>query len=204
MAVQIFATADGGISSTNATYLTARSGSSLSATNNADEIVGQDLAVNYHVYEGFLSFDTSVLSGQTVDSVVLSLEFDVDVSTTNFTIEARLWPWASGGLLAGDWLAGASAGAQTLLATLSTAGLSLNTYQAFTSTGSFVGAINTTGVTDIVLISDRSTAGTTPTGDEYVYFTTIENATRLPKLRVETINSNAAETMRFVTSPNRW
>lgn len=169
-------TADGYITSTSGTYSTARAGASLSAhTDNGSAQVAQ--ASGYACYEAFFDFDTSAIpAGATITAVALKLYGVSDNSTTDSTIEARAYDWGAS-LTTADWIAGADLGNYPLVATLDTSGFTTSGYNTFSENGSnFRNAINKTGVTRIVLNSDRHRAGTTPTTGEQVYVSTADEA----------------------------
>lgn len=183
------AAADGYVRSGDPTYSTARAGASLETGDAAAFYnLGQTWnGFNYLIYEVFLSFDTSSIPDDAVISAVeLSLYGNGDLSDTDFDIEARLYDWGAS-VTTADWVAGASLGGYTLLASRSTSGLSVAGYNAFTENGSnFRDNINKTGTTSILLCSSRHRAGNTPTGNEYVtFFSTDETGTtKDPKLVV--------------------
>jgi hypothetical protein len=163
------ATSDGYISSTNATYATARTGGTLAADSVATTcLIGQQFnGSNYIIDEAFFSFDTSPIpTTATVNSVAFSLWGSADNSSQDFTMQARTDSWTAGGLTTADWVSGASLGALTLLATFSTASFSQIGYNQFTENGTnFRSAINkgTGATTQFLVDSDRHVAGNTPT-----------------------------------------
>lgn len=179
-------TADDTAWSSNAAYSTARSGSSLAliGPTTTDFYVGQN--TGYQCYEGFISFDTSSIpDSATITAVELSLYVANDVSSTDFTIRARAYDWGAS-VDTGDWIAGASLPGNTLLAELSTSGLSVAAYSVFTSEAGFLAAISKTGTTRIALSSSRHEAGNTPTTFEYVRIHSGDQtgAERRPRLTV--------------------
>lgn len=155
-------------------------------TTDAEHDIGQRfLSPNYTCRETFLSFDTSSIPDtDDIESVVLSLYVANDGVDTNFTMEARLYDWSSGGVTSADWQDGTELGAATLLATFSTAGLTEGAYNEFTPTAAFLSNIDKTGTTYIVVSSDRQRLGITPTNAELVgIFTANEaDANKHPKL----------------------
>lgn len=168
---------DGFITSSNATYSTARSGSGQTADDtNTVFSAGQVLnAGTYFCYEGFIQFDTSsIADAATINSALLSLNVSADASTTDFTIEARLKDWGTG-LTTADWVAGASLGSQTLLASVSTSGISTDVYLDLTSDAAFVSNINKTGATRLMLCSSRHRGNNTPAGFEFAVFYSADN-----------------------------
>lgn len=183
-------TADGHINSANAAYATARTGGTLTVdtSTSSQNAVGQVEFFGYNCAEGFLDFDTSgIPDADTVSAAVLDVYGSQDSSTTNFTIEARLQNWG-GTLTTADWVSGADLGTPTLLASRSTAsGWSTSAYNTFTDTA-FPANVNKTGVTYVMLCSDRHRVGNDPGagGSEFVRFYSADDSgtTRDPKLTV--------------------
>lgn len=185
--------ADGYISSRDDDYSLARAGTGASLSSNANATTGYvgqaaDGAPGflYQCTEGFLSFDTSSLpDGAIITAVTLSLYGDTDSSDTDFTINARAYDWGAA-LATGDWVAGASLSGNTLLATFATSGFSTSGYNDFTSEAAFLAAINTTGITYIILSSSRHEGNNTPAGDEYVLWNTADETgtSKDPKLTI--------------------
>lgn len=181
--------ADGYVRSESATYSTARSGAGLIApTNTQALIVGQQFSGGiYYCPELCLDFDTSSIPDDAVISAVdLSMYGFADFSDTEFDIEVRLHDWGAS-LTTADWVAGADLGGKTLLASRSSAGLSTAGYNAFTENGSnFRDNINKTGVTRILICSNRHRVGNTPTGEEWAAFYSADDADagKYPKLVV--------------------
>lgn len=189
----VYSSADGNVWSTDATYATARAGGTMQATAGpATVYCGQ--ATGYTCYQSVLAFDTSSIpDDDVVSDVSLEMMLSNDLSTTNLVVQARTHSWG-GTADTGDWVAGASLSALTLLATLSTNGIgATGSYKTFTSETAFASAIVLTGSTEVMLSSDRQAAGTTPTNNEYVRFhaTAAAGTTQDPKL---TITHEAAPT----------
>lgn len=183
-------TNDGHIfSNDSGTYANARAMATSPSVNNTATVITFGQAdfggPDYYCYEGFVDFDTSAIADtDTVTSATLSLWGQTDASATDFTMEAREWDWG-GALTTADVVAGASLSGKTLLASLTTAGLSTSGYNAFTESGTnFQTATNMkTGTVSIILDSSRQTSGTTPTGTEYVSVQSADGA-NAPKLVV--------------------
>lgn len=181
--------ADGSITSSNAVYLTARSGSGLLADAGAAVAqVGQVVVGDYFCKEIFLSWDTSPINdAETISSALISLYGSANDSTADFTFNIRSFDWGAT-LTTADWVAGASLSGNTLLASHSTAsGWSLVAYNDFTSQAGLLTAINKTGSTRAIGASSRQEAGDVPTTDERVTFYSADQAgtTQDPKLVVE-------------------
>ena len=159
--------ADGYLESLDGTYSTARAGAGLSANTTGTLIVGQEESGGiYGVYESFVNFDTSAITdSDMITAALLELGLSADQSTTDFTCQARTRDWGAT-LTTADFVAGASLGALTLLATRATSGIgATGSLKAFTENGSNLrDAINKTGLTSMILCSDRHVAGNTPSG----------------------------------------
>lgn len=147
---------DGRVRSSNATYLTARSGANLMTDSSG--YVGRDVDTGtYYLNQSYISFDTSSIPDEAiVSSAVLSVYYAENVSTTDFTVEARLKDWGAA-LGTDDFVAGADLAALPLLATFATS--AIHSPCGFASESGFAAAINKTGYTRILLSSDglRST-----------------------------------------------
>lgn len=180
--------ADGRIQSQSSDYVTCRAGSNLAATTDSslNDVVGQKLSGStYFCWELFLDFDTSSIPDtDVIDSVSLSLWLEDDLSTQDFTVQARLHDWG-GTLTTADWVSGANLSTKTLLATLATNGIgSAGAYKAFTSDAAFVSNVSKTGTTYILLNSDRHSGSNWPSGEERVEFGMQESG-HAPKLVVD-------------------
>jgi hypothetical protein len=180
---------DNDINSTNATYSTARAGSSLFLGISASyKSIGQYYSGGtYGCYESFFGFDTSVLGAHSsISTAVLSIYGQSDSSSTNFTVEARSYDWSTT-VTTGDWVAGASLSALTSLATLATSGYVSEGYNNFTDVA-MPANVNKTGFTRIICCSSRMTNGDTPTTLEYVtvYEGGETGTTKDPKLTITT------------------
>jgi len=174
---------DGTVWSYDATYATAREGASQTAGPSIS--VGQDN--QFLIYEGFLDLDTSVVGTDDVSAATLSLWLISDFSTTDFTVQARLYDWGAGAVASGDWVAGSALAGYTLLATRASSGIgATGAYKEFTSEAAFPANINKTGETRLILHSDRHSGANQPTNDEYMTFQDADYAgtTRDPKLVV--------------------
>lgn len=119
-------------------------------------------------YESFLTFDTSIVVG-TITSATLSIYVTNDTSNTDFTIEVRLHDWGTS-LTTADWLSSETLGTKTLLASLSTDGLTVSAHNTFTSDAAFLSNINQAGETRVVVCSDRHRLGLTAPASEYMAF----------------------------------
>lgn len=106
---------------------------------------------NYYLMEGFVNFDTSVLSSYTLTAVEIRL-FLISHSDPYFPLEIRLRDWGDT-LTTADWVPAGAASTYLscpLLATKSSLG-SVEAYQTYTSESIFLENINTTGKTRLVL-----------------------------------------------------
>lgn len=156
-------------------YATVRAGNALVEATGASHTLGQIFVdPDYQCDEAFARFDCSVIdAGETVSAAVLNTYVTTDQSDTDFTMEARSVSLGAA-FDTGDWVAGASLGAQTLRGSLATLGLTASAYNAFSDTAMAAIVDAKSATTDLILNSSLHRAGTTPTGFEYV---TIEGAT---------------------------
>ena len=186
-------TADGYIAGQNATYATARSTAYAAYPTSLNGWIGQLWdETDYYTYELFLDFNTSsVGSGSTVTTATLSLYGKAYQADPDFTVEARIRDWG-GTLTTADWVAGASLGDYTLVASKATSGgWPTNAYTALTSESAFLTNVAQSGTTYVMCSSDRLRGGNTPTSMERVNNYSAEDATgdggtdRDPKLYVE-------------------
>jgi hypothetical protein len=162
-------------STSNTSYASARTGEGLAAVDSSSGSIslyfGQNFtsfkgSPTYDIFESFVRFDTSSLSGLSLLTAELRLYFLTDLSTTNFEMQARLHTWGTA-LTTADWVAGASLSTKTLLASLNTSGITTGSYYTFIDTA-LLANLNTTGFTDIILVSKNTVDGTTATQEEYV------------------------------------
>lgn len=186
----IYPTVDGFITSSNATYSTARAGSGLTVdTTGTTTIAGQFVfSGTYYLRESFFSFDTSAVTG-TVSSVTLSFVPGGQSLATPITLEVRRHNWGPT-LTTADWVAGADMSSKTLVASFNAtaANWSGSAYIDMTSDAAFLTNINQAGTTDIVVCSNRFTSGTSPTAGEYLLINSTETSgtSQDPKLVIVT------------------
>lgn len=201
---------DGRLYSSDASdYSAARAGTGATLVLDSESATniqfGQALtaAPEYTCGEAFISFDTSSIPDDaTIDSVVLHLYGQADFSTTDFTVQARIFDWG-GALATGDWQDGTELAALTLAATFPTSSWSTAGYNEFTSETAFKSNVSKTGNTRIVICSSRQVAGTTPTGNEVVNFWTVDETgtSKDPKLVVTyTTTGTVAATLQPLTA----
>lgn len=183
-------TADGYCNSSSTSYTSASNGTGIGASPAAAVgYVGQYIigGTTYVVHLGYLKFDTSSIPDDAeITSVTLSCYGYNDLSTTDFTVEARLHDWGAS-LTSADWIAGSALSGKTLLASRSSLGWNTSGYNTFTENGSnFRNNINKTGTTYIVLCSAEHTAQSPPTNDEYIglYFSDETGTSKDPKLEI--------------------
>lgn len=184
----LYPSLDGTIVSSNTNYATARNGGTLTTDEagffgEAGIYAGQ--GTPKYIPEGFLSFDTSAVTG-TIQSVTLSLYGINNSSVTDFTVEVRLYDWGTS-LTTADWVPGANLAAMTLLASWSTAGYAAS-YNAFTSEAAFLSNINQSGFTRMVVVSNQTTLGNAPANNSYVGFSRVTHTgtSQDPKLVIVT------------------
>jgi hypothetical protein len=164
-------TVDGRCRGSSAVYLDARAGANIMTDSYG--YAGRDVAAGtYYVFDLYASFDTAVVpDDDVITDVVLSLNLEEDGSTTDFTMEARLFDWGAS-LTTADWVNGADLAALPLLATLPTAGIgATGAFKDFTSESAFIGAINSTGSTRMLICCAGKRSATPNADSEYLKFT---------------------------------
>lgn len=180
-------TGDGYISSNNASYATANSGSGLSAdTAGTIATAGQNVSGNYFIWQSFFSFDTSAIpDAATISAASLDLYGQADSSTTDFALRWRIYDWSSGGLTTADWRTAAQLGGLTALGEYNTSGgWTTSGYNAMPATSPT--NITKTGTTYVIVYSAEDQSSSAPTNPEYVNFRTTDQTgtTQDPKLTV--------------------
>ena len=169
-------------------YPAARDGYGLATSGYANSLafyVGQSIPYEYLVQETFISFDTSSIGSDSVSAAVLNMTSSADYSTTDFTIQARLYDWGTG-VTTADWRSYSQLAALTLLATKDTAsGFTAGTAYDFADSA-MAANVNKTGSTRMVLCSNRHVAGTAPTDSQRVAIRSADETgtTSDPKLTV--------------------
>lgn len=190
-------TTDGQILSSNATYSNAREGTgTISAnTTGANQNVGQRLfAGTYTCWELFFNFDligAGIPASTVATSASLTFDINNDLSTTDFTLEARTKDWGAS-LTTADWVAGSAQSGQQLLASISTSGIAnpFTMTNYVSGTDRLLDAVNNAlagdGILRIMLCSDRHGSGTTPSGNEYLILYTADQTgtTNDPRISV--------------------
>lgn len=168
----ITATADGYLSCDDNTYANARSGAGTlsSNTGSASAFFGQrnDLSPTYRVYESFITLPTSDIPSEAeIVSATFKAFSNGDDSTTDFIIEIRKADYGAS-LTTADWIDGADLGNNVLLATHDTSsGWTPLIQYSFSSESDIADNINLGTDTQVVIVSDRTRAGTTPTTTEF-------------------------------------
>lgn len=185
-------TPDSHIRSSSFDPATAAEAGSLSAGSSTTDIESglENKLGTYKVREGFFYFDTSILGTVDINTVTLELWLDGDNSDTDFTLEARIGSsWADDAQLQTvDWVVGSALGSNTLVATLSSSGVTVKAYNTFTDVA-LTTNINTSGNTYIVISSEdqRTLTNSVPNwGDKsYLDFKGADITTKAPKLVVD-------------------
>jgi hypothetical protein len=172
------------LSSTSATYATARGGNVPTLLGASDGRAGQRFATpNYQLYETFLEFDSTgiLVPGDTITAAVLRLYCRFDDSVTNLFAAAYVWDFGAA-VTTGDWVPGATVAGLTKVAQLDSATVATSAYNSFADVN-LPANVTKNGVTRLVLTSDRMVAATVPTVDEYLTFYAW-HATNMPKLDI--------------------
>lgn len=160
-------TADGTITSTAGTAAGMRAGAGLSVSTIGTSLtIGQEFdGANYNGHQTGLPFDTSALgAGAVISAAALSLWGVIDNSVTDFI--ANVYADDFGATLdTTDWRTTFG----TVVATLNTSGFGAGFYSTFTESGSNLrAAVNKTGTTRLMVISNRLAAATNPTDAELI------------------------------------
>lgn len=159
------------VSGGGTTYSTVRGvGVSLAVdTTSTAEASGQSFtSPNYVVWELFLSFDTTTITG-TVSAATLRMTVSANAPASQvFTTEARSHDWGAPPLTTGDWIDGANLGADTLVASLISSTSNTNGVAYNFTDVALAANIVTSGFTRLVLSSDRDRLNTTPITDEFL------------------------------------
>lgn len=159
--------ADGYVYAESTVYNTARAGSGTktAVAGNVEIDVGQyKSTTTYYVYEGFLSFDTSSVTGLPTSATLSVYVFDDGATSAEFTMNARAYDWGAS-LTTADFVAGASLSGSALRATLATSGITNNAYNDFTSESTFHS--NVSNPVRLILSSSRTEAGTSDATNGY-------------------------------------
>lgn len=184
--------ADGDIISSHSSYSTVVGGAAGKAVTNINNVVrvGQlRQLTTYHLLQAFVPFDTSELGAEAeIINVILSLALEADNTVTDLIALARLYDFGAT-IDTGDFRTPAQLAALTLLASFDTAGFSAtDQYYDFDSEAAFADAIDTDGVTRMIIVSNRNESQTEPSGSEYFRFYSARQSgtTFDPKLTIET------------------
>ena len=161
------ATNAGRVYGADATYATARSTAGASSV---DGLVGQVfVGATYYCDELFLEFDTSAIpDGAVITSAVLSLYGKTNEAGTAFNVIAAIRDYGTT-LETGDYVAGASLSGLTTVASFASSGFTTSGYNDFADVA-LPANVDKTGVTRLILYSDRQAAGTAPSGFERLEF----------------------------------
>jgi len=167
-------TGDGYVYSQAGNYATARS-TAYAASTGSISFIGQysnSTGSTQKCYEAFFGFDCSVINaGETVTSAILNLCLGYNKTGTDFILNARTKSWLDT-LTTGDWVAGASLSALTLLGSFDTTGLpALENYFQFSDIAMTALVDAKSATTDFLVSGSRHEAGTEMghPSDEHIY-----------------------------------
>jgi hypothetical protein len=194
----------GYISSINGSYSSTRSGSGLTAyTASAIAIAGQyenpaGGPSQYIAYEGFIEFDTAILSGKTLTSAVLKLYVNTMVADIAFTLEARIKDYGTG-VTTADWVAGGSLSALTLVAQIASSAVTVGAVNTLSDVA-LPANVNKTGKTRIILSTNNLRLGNVPASaiEEYLFIDSYLGSAK-PQLVVETAEPTGQLTATLAT-----
>lgn len=151
--IQIYGSAeDNHIVSNSGTYSTARESGTLSlgTASAGNWVAGQ--STGFNCYQGFISFDTSILSGETITAASLRLHqlaTNGTNSSEDIIVAVRDWGTA---VETTDWVVGSSLSSLTAVATFVLAGWASGTAKTESSTA-LRDSLNTSGSTRFILFS---------------------------------------------------
>jgi hypothetical protein len=177
----------------NGDYALARAGTGSSIyadATGAGVAAGQQAAMGdfteYHVWEGFLSFDTSAItSGDTVSAATLRLTSAGSLLNTHFTLNARSYDWGTS-VTTADFVPGANLTNYTLRAHHNTSsGWTTNTGYDLIDDAMAAGVVKA-GSTRLVMCSSRTEDNNAPPGSEYISIKSADTTgtTSDPKLTI--------------------
>lgn len=199
-------TADGYVQGNAADYTTAHTTSATVSAGVGWMYVGQDLQAgpSYRVYRGFLKFDTSTIgASSTVNQVTLTIRSWGDISTTDFDVQIVKQDWSGQDPLsdANREAAYDNCFSGTLDDSIwrNTAGLVTETW--YTSGNLATAWVSKTGDTYYSLRSSRDASETSPTGSEYIYVYSANQAAKEPYLTVLYSEGNTTGTGAVVLAP---
>jgi hypothetical protein len=158
-------TADGYVTSTNATYTTARNGSNLVVTGGTAIFAGQNTSYQHH--QGFIGFNFAAVTGAVVASAVVRLSVaSVLTPATARHLEIRNFNWSASGLQAADFRNATDLAAAPLFGQV-TGVHNANGKFIYAGSDELRLAVES-GLTSVefVVVTDRQRAGTVPTVDE--------------------------------------
>lgn len=202
--------ADGRIDSTSSSYSTARTGSNNTGPfDDSNFSVGQILSSgSYTIYESFYAFDSSAIDdSDVVTSVEFSLYQGFRNTSTSFDVEVRDYNWGPT-ITSDEWVSGDALSGHVLIASGNTLAMSSGSYQAFTSTPSFL-SINglKTGFVYLMINSSRHRSGTAPVGFGEVLvfqYASASGTTQDPKLDItHSLPADPVGIPSFTSRPNR-
>lgn len=159
-------TTDGYVSSTNATYATARAGSGLVANTAATSaLTGQTTGYTHH--QTFIAFTYTAVTGVVVTSAAVRLHVTtVGSPGTTRALELRRFNWSGSGLTSADFRNSTDLASAALQAQIS--GVNAAAGKKVYGGSDELRTLIEGGTTplELVVVTDRQRAGTVPTGDE--------------------------------------
>lgn len=188
---------DGYLWSYNSNYNTAVAGSNLTA-NTTDTVIRTGMnktGVNHSVYQGFLSFPTSVINTaeELVDATITGNMGYKNNQTVWWDQQFRALNWTAP-LTTAQWKSVASLKTYPVRASVNF--MTPNSWYKNISTGgdSLLSNISKTADTKFIVVSSRHIAGNVPTGTEEIWINSA-NSTKKPYLTVHTTALNTLNTI---------
>lgn len=162
------ATADGYLTSSNASYATARAGSGLAVVGAASSNIfyGQNNNSGYTLFQAFIGFAWSLPAGERpVSAAVRVRHATMAGAAVARDLELRAYDWGST-VDTGDWRTPTALAALPLYAQVKAANTAGTSKYCYAGSDALLAAVATSGNVRMVVVSSRQRVGTLPTSDE--------------------------------------
>lgn len=185
---------DGYIASSNSSYSSTVAGSGLTVTT-TDTVTKTGMNKNgigtYFAYEGFWSFDTSVIpdTDEIVDATLSTYVGYRDNQTVWWDAEFRSFNWTAP-LTTSQWKSPATLKTYPRVAAFEFMSANSTYRTQLTGEDALIGSISKTAPTKFISCTSRMVAGNVPTGTEEMWFNSANAASNKPFLTVYTIAPN--------------
>ena len=157
----------------DATYLNAARGDGTPTVTATSQVAQVGQLDSYYVFQAFLLWDTSAVGIDTVNNVDFEVDGHFDLSTIDFVLETYAYTWSGGGLTSADFRDSDSGipALGSIIAQYDTSGgwvLTAGYNQTMGALTAFNTAINGSGNTEVVVISQEHRNESAPTDSERV------------------------------------